>query len=231
MSNTDSKRIELIRRVPLFSDVEDSALEKLGQLMTIKNYPKDSLVFGYNEPGDAMYVIASGRVKVVLYGESGREITLTFFKRADFFGEMALLDDMPRSANVVTTEKSSLLVLKRDAFKKHLVENPQTAINILAEISRRLRSADEIISNLALLDVYGRVARVLIDLAAKDGRQVEEGIQIDKRPTQQDIASVACSSRETVSRVLNDLKKRGLLIMDGKKTILRSGFSMELIDK
>lgn len=217
----------LLKGVSIFSNVDDSGMEKLCDLIVSKDYPKDNLVFGQEEAGDALFVIAKGRVKVVLYGESGKEITLSFFKEGDFFGEMSLLDDMPRSANVVTTEDSTLLILKRDAFKRHLEENPTTAINILAELSMRLRTADSIIGNLTLLDVYGRVAHFLMDMAKKEGEEVEEGILIRKRPTQQDIASMVNTSRETVSRALNEFQKRGLLRMDGKKVILRPQFYKE----
>jgi len=224
----NAELIELLKRVSIFSNVEPAALQRLADLLVTKDYPKDSLVFGQEEPGDALFVIATGRVKVVLYGESGKEITLSFFKKGDFFGEMSLLDDMPRSANVVTTEDSTLVILKREVFKRHLEENPTTAINVLAELSKRLRKADEIIGNLALLDVYGRVAHVLMDLAEKEGEQVEEGIKIHKRPTQQDIASMVSTSRETVSRALNEFQKRGLLEMDGKSVILRPQFYREV---
>jgi CRP/FNR family transcriptional regulator, cyclic AMP receptor protein len=226
MAGTDLR--ELLKRVSIFAHVDEKALDDLSNLVVSKDLPKGSLVFGQEEPGDALFIIAKGRVKVVLYGESGKEITLSFFRKGDFFGEMSLLDDMPRSANVVTTEKSTLLVLKREEFKKHLVENPSTAINVLAELSKRLRKADEIIGNLALLDVYGRVARVLMDLGEKDGEKVEDGILIRKRPTQQDIASMVSTSRETVSRALNEFQKRGLLEMDGKKVILRPQFYREV---
>jgi CRP-like cAMP-binding protein len=218
---------DLLRGVTIFANIDNRALENLSELVVSKDYPKDALVFGQQEPGDALFIIASGRVKVVLYGESGKEITLSFFRQGDFFGEMALLDDMPRSANVLTTEDSTLLILKREAFKRHLEENPATAVNVLAELSKRLRKADEIIGNLALLDVYGRVARVLMDLADKEGEPVEDGIVIRKRPTQQDIASMVSTSRETVSRALNEFQKRGLLEMDGKKVILRPQFYHE----
>ena len=218
----------LLQRVSIFANVDDRAIDSLSDMMISKDYSKGSLVFGQEEPGDALFIIAKGRVKIVLYGESGKEITLSFFRKGDFFGEMSLLDDMPRSANVVTTEDSTLLILKRDDFKKHLVENPTTAVNVLAELSKRLRKADEIIGNLALLDVYGRVARVLIDLGEKDGEKVEDGMLIRKRPTQQDIASMVSTSRETVSRALNEFQKRGLLIMDGKKVILRPQFFREV---
>ncbi|MBW1807068.1 MAG: Crp/Fnr family transcriptional regulator [Deltaproteobacteria bacterium] len=218
----------LLQRVSIFANVDDRAIDSLSDMIISKDYSKGSLVFGQEEPGDALFIIAKGRVKIVLYGESGKEITLSFFRKGDFFGEMSLLDDMPRSANVVTTEDSTLLILKRDDFKKHLVENPTTAVNVLAELSKRLRKADEIIGNLALLDVYGRVARVLIDLGEKEGEKVEDGMLIRKRPTQQDIASMVSTSRETVSRALNEFQKRGLLIMDGKKVILRPQFFREV---
>ncbi|HUU01424.1 MAG TPA: Crp/Fnr family transcriptional regulator [Myxococcota bacterium] len=219
---------ELLKRVSIFSNLDDGALGDLGQLVISKDYPKGTLVFGQEEPGDALFIIAKGRVKVVLYGESGKEITLTFFHKGDFFGEMALLDDLPRSANVVTTENSKLLMLKRDDFTHHLVEHPSTAINVLAELSRRLRRADEIIGNLALLDVYGRVARVLIELGEREGEKVEDGILIRKRPTQQDIASMISTSRETVSRALGEFQKRGLLEMTGKSVVLRPQFYREV---
>ena len=219
---------ELFKRVSIFSNVDDQTLDSLRALAQSKDYPKNTVVFGQDEPGDSMFIIASGRVKVVLYGENGKEITLTYFKRGDFFGEMSLLDEEPRSADVITTEKSTLLVLRRDAFFQHLTESPTTAINVMTELCRRLRKADEIIGNLALLDVYGRVARLLIELAETDGETVEGGTLIRKRPTQQDIASMVNSSRETVSRVLNDFQKRGLLGMDGKQVILRPKFYREV---
>jgi CRP-like cAMP-binding protein len=196
--------------------------------LIVKDYPRDTLVFGQDDAGDAMFIIAKGRVKVVLYGESGKEVTLSVFKQGDFFGEMSLLDDLPRSANVVTLEPASLLILKREAFRRHLQENPTTAFNVMAELCRRLRKADEIISNLALLDVYGRVARVLMQLAETDGEPVEGGILIRKRPTQQDIASMVSTSRETVSRALSEFQRRGLLEMDGKKIVLHPQFYREV---
>jgi CRP-like cAMP-binding protein len=216
--------VSLLKRVSMFADVEDEALQALSALAIRKEFPRDTLVCGQDDPGDAMYVISSGQVRVVLYGESGKEVTLTFLRAGDFFGEMALLEDKPRSANVLTTEPSSLLILKRENFMEHLRSCPRTAINVLGVLCRRLRKADEVIGNLALLDVYGRVARVLMELATTDGEAVDEGMLIRKRPTQQDIASMVNSSRETVSRVLSEFQRRGLLVMDGKKVVLRPQF-------
>ncbi len=224
----DSTRIrDLLKKVSIFANIDDQALGRLASLVQVREVGKDSLIFGQDDSGDALFIIASGRVKVVLYGENGKEITLTFFGEGDFFGEMSLLDDMPRSANVITCEASTLVILKRSDFVAHLQESPATAINVLGELSRRLRKADEIIGNLALLDVYGRVARLLMDLAEKDGERVEDGTLIRKRPTQQDLASMANTSRETVSRVLGDFQKRGLLEMDGKRVVLGPHFFRE----
>ncbi|MBN2494161.1 MAG: Crp/Fnr family transcriptional regulator [Deltaproteobacteria bacterium] len=226
MAGQDSR--SLLKSVSIFADVAEQALDNLSSLLVFKDQPKDTLVFGQDDPGDAMFIILQGKVKVVLYGESGKEIILTYFREGDFFGEMSLLDDMPRSANVITTEPSRLAILRREAFIAHLESSPTTAINILAELSRRLRKADEIIGNLALLDVYGRVARVLMDLAASEGEEIDGGTLIRKRPTQQDMASMVSTSRETVSRVLNEFQKRGLLEMDGKQVILHPQFYREV---
>jgi len=164
-------------------------------------------------------------VKAVLYGGSGREIILSIFKSpGDFFGEMSLLDNQPRSATLIADEPSTLLVLSRRDFQAHLAAQPRTAMNVLGELSRRLRRADEVIGNLALLDVYGRVARKLREMAESDGEETEEGIVIRQRPTQQEIAATIGTSRETVSRVLSELVRRGFIGMSGRRLLLRRGF-------
>lgn len=219
---------ELLKGVSIFSQMDDGVLASLAGLVVTKEYPKDSLVFSQDDPGDAMFVIARGRVKVVLYGESGREVVLSVFRAGDFFGEMALLDNLPRSANVVTLEASTLIVLQRDTFRRYLEQHPSAAFSVMAELCRRLRKADEIISNLSLLDVYGRVARLLRELAQSDGEEIEGGgIRIRKRPTQQDIAGMINTSRETVSRALSEFQRRGLLQMEGKTIVLRPQFYRE----
>jgi CRP-like cAMP-binding protein len=141
---------------------------------------------------------------------------------------MSLFDRQPRSANVVAVSETQLLALDRDAFHKHLLANPSTALAILAEMSRRLRHADEVIGNLALLDVYARVARVIREMALKQGEQVEGGILIRERPTQQEIAGLVGTSRETVSRALSEFTRRGLLEVEGKQVLVRWAFLREL---
>lgn len=218
------KHRELLERVSIFAELDERGLDDLERLMVQKTYPKDALIVSHEETGDALFIIVSGRAKAVLLGESGREIILYLFRPGDFFGEMSLLDNEPRSATVQASEETTLLMLKREAFHRHIREYPATALSILREMSRRLRRADEIIGSLALLDVYGRVARMLRELADKDGTEVDEGILIRERPTQQDIAAMIGTSRETVSRALNDFAKRGYVDMNGKAILLRHSF-------
>ena len=216
--------IQLLRQVSIFKELPQDTIADLSRRVWQKPAEAGSVIVSQEEAGDALFVIASGKVKVVLYGETGREIILSILKAGDFFGEMALLDRQPRSANVVAIEDSQLLGLDREAFQTHLTAHPTTALAILAEMSRRLRHADEVIGNLALLDVYARVARIIRDLAQKQGEPVDGGLLIKERPTQQEIAGLIGTSRETVSRALNDFTRRGLLEMQGKQILVRWGF-------
>ena len=220
----------LLRQVSIFQPLSVDALERLGACLQARSFRKDERIVSQADPGDSMFIIDQGRVKVVLYGDSGREVILSIFRSGDFFGEMSLLDGQPRSANVIALEDSRLWVLSREDFVRHLDEFPGTALNILAEMSLRLRRADEVIGNLALLDVYARVARLLADLARRDGETTDEGIVIRTRPTQQDLASMIGTSRETVSRVLSEFQRRGLLSMQGKTILLSQGFAEQSFD-
>ena len=214
----------LLRKVTIFSELPESILHDLAGRMRPRTADAGSVIVSQEEPGDSLFVLASGKVKVVLYGETGREIILSILREGEFFGEMSLLDRQPRSANVVAIEKSEVLSLDRDAFQTHINQHPTTAMAILAEMSRRLRKADEVIGNLALLDVYARVARAVRELAQKQGEPVDGGLLIRERPTQQEIAGLIGTSRETVSRALNDFTRRGLLEMSGKQILVRWGF-------
>ncbi len=216
--------VALLRQVSIFKDLSSGDLADLAGRIRPRSAEAGAVIFSHEEPGDALFIIASGKVKVVLYGETGREIILSILRGGDFFGEMSLLDRQPRSANVVAVEESHLLALDRDAFQTHLAAHPTTARAILAEMSRRLRHADEVIGNLALLDVYARVARTIRDLAQKQGEPVDGGLLIKERPTQQEMAGLIGTSRETVSRALSDFTRRGLLEMQGRQILVRWGF-------
>jgi CRP-like cAMP-binding protein len=228
MENSRTADRGLLRGVSIFGDLDGSTLAALEQITEVRDFSPGTVIVSQEEAGDSLFVLVRGKVKVVLYGDSGREVILSIFKApGDFFGEMSLLDDEPRSATVIAAERSRLLVLSRRGFQAHLAAHPKTALRVLTELSRRLRRADEVIGNLALLDVYGRLAGKLRELARAEGEEREDGILIRQRPTQAEIAAMIGTSRETVSRALSELARRGYLEMSGKKLLLHRSFLLD----
>ncbi|HET8539598.1 MAG TPA: Crp/Fnr family transcriptional regulator [Anaeromyxobacter sp.] len=228
MDDTGARGRGLLRSVSIFADLDPASVAALERLADLREYPAGAVVVSQEDRGDALFVLVQGKVKVVLYGDSGREIILSIFKApGDFFGEMSLLDDQPRSATVIADAPSRLLVLSRRDFQEHIGRHPRTALRVLQELSRRLRRADSVIGNLALLDVYGRLAGKLRELAATEGEETPEGVLVRQRPTQAEIAATIGTSRETVSRALSEFSRRGWLAMSGKRLLLRRAFLAE----
>jgi CRP/FNR family cyclic AMP-dependent transcriptional regulator len=210
---------ESVLQVPLFSHLDENEASRLGQATRKRNYPKNSVILFEDDPGDALFIVVSGQVKVVLIGEDGREVILSVLGHNDFFGEMSLLDDEPRSAHVIAMEDSELLVLRRDDFQRCLEETPRIALGLLRALSRRLRRADDKIGGLVLLDVTGRVARLLIEFAEESASDT-----ILRKVTHHTIAQMIGSSRETVSRTMRDLVDRKMITVAGKSiTIVARG--------
>ena len=159
----------------------------------------------------------SGRLKVMMSDAEGKEVILTILGPGEFFGEMGLIDDNPRSASVVAIEPCELLAITRRDFKKCMTDNAEMAMAVMRGLVRRLREADRKIGSLALLDVYGRVARLLLDMAEDvNGQKV-----VTKRLPKQDIAKMIGASREMVSRVMKDLQTSGFIEMRGSTILLR----------
>jgi CRP/FNR family cyclic AMP-dependent transcriptional regulator len=178
-------------------------------------------IFHVEDPGNAMFILKDGLVKITIEDQNGREIILRMLYPTDFFGEMSLLDGMPRSATVTTQEPTDALVLYREHFLALIERSPKILLNMTAVLSRRLRKMNELIRSLAFYDVYGKVARVLLTLAAEKGRATEQGTVIDLRLTQQELAELAGMSRETMTRTLRDFQQAGCVrIESGIITIL-----------
>ncbi len=196
----------LIRSVPLLAHLSDEEAASIERATRERTYPKNSVIVFEGDPGDALFVVRTGQVKVVLIGEDGREVILSVLRDGDFFGEMALIDDQPRSAHVIAMESSTLLVLHRDDFFRCLENTPRIALGLLRALSRRLRSADDKIGGLVLLDVPGRIARLLLELADDSN-----GHTISRSITHHTIAQMVGSSRETVSRTIRTFSERGLI--------------------
>jgi CRP-like cAMP-binding protein len=206
-----------LKRVPLFSDLSEGELARFTDVVRQREYPKNSVILFEDDPGDALYIVSSGQVKVVLIGEDGREVILSVLGDGDFFGEMSLIDDEPRSAHVIAMKDSSLLVLRRDDFQQQIQQLPSIALKVLKVLVGRLRRADAKIGGLVLLDVNGRVAKLLLDLADESG-----GPRITRKLTHHTIAQMIGSSRETVSRAMRELTDRGLLDVSRREITIKN---------
>jgi CRP/FNR family transcriptional regulator/CRP/FNR family cyclic AMP-dependent transcriptional regulator len=215
---------ELLRTVPIFSELGPADLDKLVRLAARKRYPRDGVVFFENEAGDTLFMVAEGRIKVTILGDDGREVILSVLGPGDFFGDMSLLDNEPRSATAIAAEESEVLSLSRADFAGLMKENPGIMTTLIGVLSARLRHANHQISTLALLDVYGRVARVIVDLARDEGRRLKDGRIAFQRPTHQEIANRIGTTRETVTRMLKDLQRQGMIKASGKEIVVEQDF-------
>lgn len=214
------EEIIFLRNVPIFADLEEKDLQKIVKLGTRQKHKKGNIVLLEQESGAALFIIVSGKVKVVRMDEDGREVILSIFGPGEFFGEMSLLDGQARSASVVATVKSELFMIHRRDFLEALHEFPMVAIALLAELAMRLRKADMQIKSLSLKEAAGRIANVLLILADDIGVFRKGKVEIDDLPLQQDIANMAGTSRETVSRMIHCFIDSKEVQIVGKKLII-----------
>jgi CRP/FNR family transcriptional regulator, cyclic AMP receptor protein len=213
---------DFLATVPLFSGLDRIELQRFGELTREKFYPRGSVILFENDPGDSLFVVRQGRVKVVLIGEDGREVILGVLGVSEHFGELALIDDRPRSAHVIAMDDSHLLVLRREDFRRRVESSPAVAWSLLTEMSRRLRRADEKIGGLVLLDVPGRIARLLLDLAEEANSNT-----IDKPLTHQTIAQMIGASRETVSRAMKEFQDANWVAIERRRITLADRNALE----
>ena len=207
----------VLKAVPLFASFPEEQLRMLTSVVTRRSAPRGSVIMGAGDATDSLYIVISGRLKVMMGDADGKEVILSILGPGEFFGEMGLIDDSPRSASVLTIEPCELLCIAKRDFKKCLAENFEMAMAVMRGLVRRLREADRKIGSLALLDVYGRVARLLLDMSENvNGQKI-----VTKRLPKQDIAKMIGASREMVSRVMKDLQMGGYIEVRGSSILLR----------
>jgi CRP-like cAMP-binding protein len=217
---------EQLASVGLFADLSPSELSGLAALMRPRSYAREEVIYLRGDPGTAFYVLATGRVKIALTSPDGKELILRRLGPGDFHGELALLDDEPRSADAIATEASVLLVLQRDAFRQFMTEHPAVPTKLLATVSGYLRRNAELIQDATFLDVPARLARILLELAGGDGADdlPPAGAVIPDRMKQAELASLVGATRESVNKWLGSFEKQGLISYDkGQITLLRPG--------
>lgn len=213
---TTSVSTAVLRAVPLFVSFSEEQLRTVVTMVTRRSAPRNSTIMAAGDLTDSLYIVLSGRLKVMMSDADGREVILTILGPGEYFGEMGLIDDSPRSASVVTIEPCELLSIAKRDFKQSMEQNVDLAVTVMRGLVKRLREADRKIGSLALLDVFGRVAHLLIDMSEDvDGQRV-----VTKRIPKQDIAKMIGASREMVSRVMKDLQKGGFIEMRGTKIVI-----------
>lgn len=201
----------MLKNISLFSSLNEQELAAIENVAIKKTFPKNTILFSTGDSTDALYVICEGKVKVTIDDNEGKEIILSMLGKGEYFGEMALLDDEPRSASVTTKETTQLLIISKNDFMDIFSSNPIT-FNLLKDLVKRLREANKKIESLALLDVYGRVARILNQFAKpQEGKMV-----IQEKLTHQEIANMIGSSREMVSLILKELSNGEYITIDKK---------------
>ena len=219
----------LIQTVPLFSDLSETSLKVITDKMVARSYGKEKMILIEESAGETFFLISEGTVKITRMSDDGREVILAILGEGDFFGEMALLDGEGRSANVVALEDAEVLTLQRSDFLDILERFPKIAIHLLKELTTRIRHSDQQIESLSLSGAEQRIALVLIRLAEEMGQIKEGTVSIEHMPYQQDIANMAGTSRETVSRVYKMLEDKNHIVREGKtlKIIAFSTFSRQ----
>jgi CRP-like cAMP-binding protein len=213
----------LLSHVGLFADLSSAELIGLAGLMRPRPFARDEVIYLRGDPGTAFYVIANGKVKITLTSPDGKELILRRLGPGDFHGELALLDDEPRSADAIATEPSVLLVLQRDAFRQFLAEHPTVAAKLLSTVSNYLRRNAELIQDATFLDVPARLARILLELAGgTDGALPPAGAVIPDRLKQSELASLVGATRESINKWLGAFERQGLIRYEkGQIIILR----------
>ena len=222
----DTSAVDLLKGVELFSELNEEQLGMIANLVIVKNFNRDeTVVLEGDDSVQALYLIATGSVQVYMTGIDGRETILSFLERGDFFGEMSLIDGEPRSASVRTVTDAKLLVIHRESFLSLIRKTPEIAMALMSELCKRLRKANKQIGSLSTMSVSGRVAGTLLNLMQERGVRIHTDngnmvTVIHNRPTQQQLADMSGTTRETVSRICSMLVRANAIAMTGKDIVI-----------
>lgn len=207
----------MLEKIKLFSKIPADCLAKLEQVSTLRKYPKNAILFMEGDDTGQLYIVQSGLVCVYTDDDDGRQLVLNYMAEGDYFGELSLLDRQPRSASARVTEDSQLLTISREAFRTFLQDHPGLYEKLIVELVSRIRDLTSNVKDMALLDVYGRVAHTL-------ERLCQENNDSAPKLTHQSIANMVGASREMVSRVMKELVVGGYIEMECKKIRILKSF-------
>ena len=210
----------IVRKAPLFTALEESAAISLHASMDSVKISKGSILFAEGDEGDHLYVILDGKIKLGTSSGDGRENLLSILGPGEMFGELSLFDPNPRTSTATAVTGAKLLSLGQTKLIPWLAENPKVALNLLASLAQRLRRTNEAVGDLVFSDVPGRVAKALIDLGERFGKQTDEGLLVNHDLTQEELAQLVGASRETVNKALADFAGRNWLKLDCRSVLI-----------
>jgi CRP/FNR family transcriptional regulator, cyclic AMP receptor protein len=203
-----------LKQVHIFNSLNEEEISTLAAVVRKRTFRQGEVIFHRDDPGMVLYVIKEGKVKICLTSPDGQEISLVVFGKREYFGELALLDGRPRSADAIALEKVECLSLQRSDLHNAIMKHPKIAIQVMEVLCERLRRTDQQVEDLIFLDVNGRVAKKLLELSDSHGAKVANGMQIDMRLTQQELASMVGASRESVNKVLGYFTDKRYISVD-----------------
>jgi CRP/FNR family transcriptional regulator/CRP/FNR family cyclic AMP-dependent transcriptional regulator len=209
-----------LKQVHIFNSLSDEEIHTLAAVVRKRTFRQGEVIFHRDDPVQVLNIIKEGKVKISLISPDGQEIALVVFRKGEYFGELALLDGRPRSADAIALERVECLSLQRSDFHNAIMKYPKIAIQVMEVLCERLRRTDQQVEDLIFLDVYGRVAKKLLELAESHGVKVANGTQIDMRLTQQELASMVGASRESINKVLGYFTDKGYISVDRHRTTI-----------
>ncbi|KOX31656.1 Crp/Fnr family transcriptional regulator [Saccharothrix sp. NRRL B-16348] len=211
---------ETLARAGIFQGVEQAAAEALAQTLESVEFPRGHVIFAEGEPGDRLYIIQSGKVKIGRKSPDGRENLLGIFGPSDMFGELSIFDPGPRTSTATTVTEVRAVSMDRPALRQWITNRPEIAEQLLRALARRLRRTNSMLADLIFTDVPGRVAKALLQLAQRFGSQEAGLLRVTHDLTQEEIAQFVGASRETVNKALADFAHRGWLRLEGKSVLI-----------
>jgi CRP-like cAMP-binding protein len=213
-------RVGLLKDVPLFAELSDAELAALAQDFTHLKFQQGEPIFYQGDPGHTLYIVEAGQVRIYVQSEDGQELSVTVCGPGDLFGEMAVIDGLPRSASAIAMEPTRVLSLSRERFREQLRRSPQFALNFMKALSVRIRSSTRTMDTLTTLNVPSRVARKLLELAQKHGAPEPGGVRLGLNLTQTDLASLLGTTRESINKALGQFKKQGWVSQQGGQIVI-----------
>ncbi len=212
---------QLLERVPFLAALEPTDVEHLAGVVARRQYRRGDAIFHKEDEGQSLFIVEEGAVRIYVPSAQGADLTLAILGPGDFFGDLSLLDGQPRSASADAMQETRALILERSDFLDLMRSRPEAALAVMSVVSKRLRETDEMASDLAFLDVGGRLAKKLLELASSHGVKRDDGTLLDVTITQEQLANMIGVTRESVNRNLAQFRRNGLITSQGRRIILR----------